>query len=107
MFVFGSNGQYTAKLGVQNYTNETTFGAVTRDTEACVQFSRELWLKIEDDGADLVYYVGMDGKNWIEIDANTRDAHMAAGPNQVFWGGANNNNNGNEGFIQLLHWSLE
>jgi hypothetical protein len=104
-FIVGSNGDESFRFGVQNYSTGTSSGTQVRALNGICLFAPALWLKVEDNGTNLIYYVGMDGTNWIQVFSAGRTSFIPTGPNQIFWGGVNNNNTDNSGFVRLLHWS--
>lgn len=101
----GTNLDRTPQMTVERWTNSTTFSATIRTIDMLTLIGNALWFKIEDDGTDLTYYISNDGTNWIEVESNGRTAFMAGGPDQVFWGARNDNNNTNASLVRLLHWS--
>lgn len=66
-----------------------------------------VWLKIENDGTNLKFYTGIDGKNWILIKSFGKTTYMSGGPDQVGFFVSANSNNTHEGIGRLLHWSKE
>lgn len=95
------------RLQVREWAGPSSSTFTTIRDEHTVVFSGPLlWVKIEDDGTDLHFYVGLDSENWILIHSVDRDTHLATGPDQVFWYGQNSGFD-NDGLFRLVHWSLE
>ena len=110
-FGIGPTSDEPYRLRVQRSTNHSTLVAVTAPTDK-VQvplaiISETLWFKIEDDGTDLNWYVGADSENWILFHTVGRTVHMAGGPDRVWWGLINANNESNGMLVRLVHWSRE
>lgn len=92
---------------VQNWNSPTSFAANLRAAQSMALQSPVWWLKIEDNGTNLIKYVSDDGSNWIGIESEARTAFMAGGPDQVFWGVRNDANADNTALVRLVHWSRE
>jgi hypothetical protein len=87
------------------FSSPTTFDSTFKTRQPFTLASDLIWLKIEDDGTDLNFYLSMDGVNWIEVGTEGRTAFMSGGPDEVgFY--ANNPNNGNQIQARLVHWSM-
>lgn len=99
------SGGRAKQVAVYQWTNATT---VTTDLLAKTTITfigSVVWLKVEDNNTNLIFYISMDGVEWIQIASASRTAHMAGAPNRVFWG-CNNSDNGSEtNHIRLVHWS--
>src|SRR5690606_12001029 len=66
------------------------------------------WLKITDDGTNLKFYVGVNGRNWTETIASvSRTAHLAGGPDEVGFHINRFNNTSYLVGMDLLHWSFQ
>lgn len=104
---FGTNDDESPGLVVARWTSATVFSSTVRGLDWVSVIANALWFRIEDDGSQLIYSVGMDGVNWIEVVRTTRTTLMAGGPDQVFWGARNDNNGDNVTQVKLLHWSRE
>lgn len=108
-----SNGKFVAtlvlcdgtsghRLQVSNLTNETTFNSNVAGRDNYVVVGHVLWLKIEDDGTNLKFYMG-DGLEWIQVASVGRTVFTSA-LDQVFWFG-NNVGAGADFLVRLVHWS--
>jgi hypothetical protein len=89
-------GPYTnggADCGITNskWTNSTTFSAdYTKNGPSaiyCSTATNRIWLRIEDDNANLKWWLSQDGVNWYLHDTRVRTDWMAAGPDQIGIGG--------------------
>jgi hypothetical protein len=87
----------------QNWNSPTSFSA-TNLTSSLLINSDIQWLKIRDDGTNLIFYLGNDGLNWIEIYSVGRTNFMTGGPNQVFVISQHFNSQ-HTGYVTVLHWS--
>lgn len=92
--IFRESG--TSKLyiyGIQNggsiqaikYTNDTTFSAVGAVNLALpgVMGTQWHWLRVRDDGTNLIFSMSLDGVNFVQMGSEGRTVFMAGGPNQV------------------------
>ena len=68
-----------------------------------------VWMKMEDNGTNLKYYIGTDSESWVELASVGRTSYMAGGPDMIGWYGAYNNASANNMrcLARLLHWSRE
>lgn len=91
--------------GLFTYTNPTTFNASTFTSGSSDMFGLT-WLKLQDDGANLIYSASTDGVNFLQIYSETYAASfIGASPGKIgFACGVSNSNNGAIG--TLLSWSL-
>ena len=78
-------------ISVDKYTDEDTFDSNYKTLSAATLLGSVVWFKMEDDNTDLIFSVSNDGKNFIEIDSQTRTDFLAGGPDEV--GFAINSNN--------------
>lgn len=67
-------------------------------------FTDMLWLKCEDDNANLKFSVSIDGANWILLNSEARGAYVTGGPNQFFLG-SNNYGNAFDILTSLVSWA--
>lgn len=104
----GGTGQEWLAWVIASHTSPTATPAVLGgfSTLRAVNIGPRIWMKIEDDGTDLVFYIGNDGFNWLEIFTVDRDTFMTGGANQVGWF-ANNYENNQQMLVRLCHWSKE
>jgi hypothetical protein len=64
---------------------------------------QDYWLRIEDDGTNLVYYTSADGYHWWQQHTELRGFHFSTGPDQIWFGGDSQGGDDNES-IHLLAW---
>jgi hypothetical protein len=101
------------RLQVRNWDDTAGTGFSTiRSEEAIGVIAPVIWLRCEDDGADLTFSIGLDGANWIDIHTVGRTTFMAGGPDEVFFYGQNSGNQvatwlGTDAYLKLIHWSTE
>lgn len=62
------------------------------------------WLKVEDDGANLLFSTSSTGLAWQQLVSVGRTSYMAGGPDQVMWG-VNPNDATYSVHAALVHWS--
>lgn len=93
-----------AQLSVYYMNSPTSFSSAPRARCPCCLVGNMLWLRVEDDGSNLKFYIG-DGVEFILIYSASRTAFMGSGPNAIFWGGNNANNTNNTALVRLVHWS--
>lgn len=92
------------KIAVLNFTDpNNVFNAARAETFMCIN-TPVIWLKIEDDGTNLKYYVG-DGLAWILLVSVVRTVFITGGPDEILWGGLNHDNIETELLSRLVHWS--
>ena len=106
-FICGCNGDESFRMGVQQYATGTSSGTQVRALNGFCLWAPAVWLRVADNGTNLIYSIGMDGKNWIQVYSASRTSYITSGPDQVFWGGVNNSNTSNTGLIRLVHFSRE
>jgi len=66
---------------------------------------QDYWLRIEDDGTNLTYSKSADGYHWWEQHTELRGFWFDTGPDEIWWGGDNQGDNGE--MIHLLAWIEE
>lgn len=103
IYLFGINGD--RQLRIQKWTNNTTFSSSAFGwTTWWIPVNP--WLRIADDGTDLIFSYSPNGYQFQDIYSEGRTTFMAGGPNQVGWYGQANDTNRLAGAI-LTHWSGE
>ena len=73
------------QLQAIKFTNDTTFsavGAVNSTTAFLNSVGRRYWLRITDNGTNLLFLTSRDGVNFTQQGSEGRTVFMAAGPNQ-------------------------
>lgn len=66
------------------YTNDTTFSATLGATLTTINLAGHWhWLRIKDDGTNLLFFVSRDGVNFVQVTSEGRTVFMAGGPNQI------------------------
>ena len=107
---FGYDGSDPAYMAIYAFDNATTFnGTVTNSTlpRTKVLITGDiLWLKITDNGTNLVFNVSGDGVSFTQIASFSRTTHMTTtGPDQVCWGVNNQGSTSHKMHSRLVHWS--
>jgi len=66
------------------YTNDTTFNSVGVFNQTMVGDlgTQWHWLRITDNGTNLLFFYSIDGVNFAQMGSEGRTVHMAGGPNQ-------------------------
>lgn len=100
-FVNSGTGTNTTTLVVTRWTNTTTF-STNPFTWTDGPWATPLWLKIRDDGTNLIYSYSTDGVNFAILQTNTITTFLA-NANNIFLGGlappsANN-------YMSILSWT--
>ena len=91
-----------ARLSYNQWTNATAYSSTPLATNSqpwCVL----VWLKVTDDGTDLVWYTSPDGINWIQAHTVSRTIWMSGGPDEVGFAIQMGNGN-NPGAAKFIHW---
>lgn len=91
------------RLQVSNLTNETSFHSNVANRQNYALIGQALWLKIENDNTDTIFYISADGIEWIEVARAGKTAFTSA-LDQIFWFG-NNVGTGADMLVRLCHWS--
>jgi hypothetical protein len=102
-----ANSTYSPATTVRIY-NSSTSGLTLREGERYTLVLSVVWFKIEDDGTNLKFYIGLPGSTmrWLRIAQFSRTTYMTGGPDQVFFG-VSIGNNPNGFSARLVHWSRE
>ena len=66
---------------------------------------RYTWMKLTDNGTNLILSVSMDGIEWDQIWSVARAAWLTSGANQYGWGINNYNSSLYHQLMRLVHWS--
>jgi len=93
-------------INTDHFTNATTFdfgAAVNR--EWWWMSTGPLWIRIEDDGTDLNFYISPDGMDWKEIYTEARGSFFTTAPDQIGFAG-NSSGAGDEIWLTLHHFSV-
>jgi len=89
-----------------NYTDHDTFAGTTLyGREDCLHVGEYFWVKVEDDNANLKFYVSYDGVEWLPLDSTGRTSFMAGGPDEVGFFVNNQGSTLYEMGARLSHWS--
>lgn len=110
LITLGFNRQSTQpmRFAVDRWTNDTSAQSTTWKNTKPIFHSNVLWLKIQDNNTNLIYSLGHDGVNWIDVLSESRTAFMSGAPNQF---GIMADNQGNSSaknsLTTLLHWHTE
>lgn len=91
-------------LQAVKFTNDTTFSAVGAVNVAIAGAAGNFhWLRIADNGTNLLFSVSVDGLNFVEYGTEGRTVFMAGGPNQVGFF-ANGDSPGASMSLSVLSW---
>jgi hypothetical protein len=89
--------------------SSTTSLFTTNDGSRRTQIVSDLiWIKMENNGTNLKWYIGPDGVNWMLYFSESKTAWFSSGPDRLVWFGLNNGNSGSpsaELHVRLHHWS--
>lgn len=69
------------EIGVFRYTDEDSFTSTALNVDA--EMYEPTWLKIEDDGTTLKFYISKNGINWLQIHSEARGSFFTSAPNQI------------------------
>jgi len=98
-------GQNTAtRVYVLKMNNQTSAHSTLLNGIQCEFGGSEVWLRIQDDGTNLKFYVGLDGNTWLQVASEGRAAFMSGGPDEVGFGMVNDGNDVASIACSLLHW---
>lgn len=86
--------EQTNGIVVAYYTNPTTFSSSPASQTLALGAGGPIYLKMKDDGGNLIFSYSYDGVNFLQFLSVSRTAFIAAGPNRV---GLCINNNQNAG----------
>ena len=90
-------------ISLDKYTDEDTLDSNYKTLSAATLLGSVIWFRMADDNADLIFSVSNDGKNFIEIDSQTRTDFLAGGPDEVGFA-INTNNTSGSAAMTLLSW---
>lgn len=66
------------------YTNDTTFSAALAGSITVLNLAGHWhWIRIKDDGTNLIFSISRDGVNFVQVGSQGRTVFMAGGPNQI------------------------
>ena len=82
--VYNAGGATTEQVRVQKWTNSTT-ASTTMTTRGMVANRGPVWLRISDNGTNLIFSYSIDGVNWFTLNTEARGTFMSggSGPTQV------------------------
>jgi hypothetical protein len=106
-FMFDTTSAITKSdviFSVDTYTNPTTFNSNYAVASAGFLRGAVIWLKMTDDGTDLIWSYSNDGVNFVIITTQSRTNFLALGPNQVGFAINSNTTSGAAG-MTLLSWN--
>jgi hypothetical protein len=105
-FLVGDSLESCLQVGI--LTSSTSFFTTQKAAGPALVLGA-IWFKIEDDGTNLKFYLGLPGStmHWLKVAEFSRTTYMTGGPDQVFFGVGNGNNNTNGFQARLVHWSKE
>ena len=66
-----------------NYTSATVAGGAIGTERNSAEVSDLMWLRITDNGTNLIFEASIDKKHWYEIASVGRTTHMAGGPDEI------------------------
>lgn len=78
----GNLSTYATQIGVNRYTNATTYSAADYASQA-IGWKPE-WLSIKDDGTNIHYYISNNGQEWEQLFSASRTAFLT--PSNVGFG---------------------
>jgi hypothetical protein len=88
-------------VGIQYYTNDTTYGGVI----AMATTIRQVWMKVVLDAVNLTYYSSVDGSTWIQQAQHLKGTYFSDGaPNQIGICCQNNGTQPASTTCELLSW---
>jgi hypothetical protein len=100
----------TTMIEVEKFTNETTFSSQTavKNIGAWESINPSLlvYLRVTDNGTNLIYGYGIDGVHFRTLLTESRTAHMAGGPNEIGFG-CNASNATIDTGMWLWSWKVE
>jgi hypothetical protein len=70
-------------IEADNMTNPTTYAGTTALAGFLYEWANALYVRIKDDGTNLIFSTSRNGLTWTQWGTVGRTAHMAGGPNQV------------------------
>jgi hypothetical protein len=91
---------------IETWNSETSAGTETTGITLSVAPGGERWCKIEDDGTNLIFSIGLTGADWYQCYSIDRDAHMLGGANQAGVVVSRGNNVNDKVFLDVRHFSF-
>lgn len=89
-------------FAVYNWTSPTVYSS-TPLALAGWRPNGILWMKLADNGTNLLFSLSHDGFNWIQVYSYPRATFMSGGPDQIAWF-ANTSGNTVTSLTTLVHW---
>jgi hypothetical protein len=97
-----ATGGVSTGFYVDKYNSPTSYSATNNFVG---EVGAPIWLRITDDGTNLLFQVSQDGTNWNQLISLGRTSFLANAPNQVcFTFGTFGSGSGYTGQSTLLHW---
>lgn len=99
-------------LGIEKWSSFSSFSASYNSLFAngvfngASQFAmaREVWLRMKDDGTNLIWSWSLDGLYWYQFDSRSRTDFFASGPTQVGIGLRNSTSEG--AVVDIFGWTV-
>lgn len=73
------------EISAHNWNSATGFNSDVLGRRTIFTPKQPTWLRVTDDGTDLIYEYSCNGIDWLEFTTQGRTAFMAGGPDQVGW----------------------
>lgn len=99
-------GSNNPKIAVYNMNSTTSFaGTVLTNTSKTGEGTDKIWMRIEDDGTNLIYSYSHNGSQWVQLTSTLRGAFLNAGGGPTDYGFWMQNRASDENVIyNLLAW---
>jgi hypothetical protein len=93
----------TAGVQIQYYTSPTVTSSTLAEAEPVINPITPVWLRLQDDGTDLDFWLSVNGSNWQLQHNELRGANFTTGPDQIGFfidniGGVDGN------WVSLVSW---
>lgn len=93
-------------LSLDKYTTFSSFSANYKQKSASTLSKGLSWLRMRDDGTNLIWSFSTDGKNFLEFYSATRGDFFTTAPDQIGYAVNTNNTTGSAGMF-LASWKKE
>jgi hypothetical protein len=93
---------------VQRYSNTSTLFTTLNGPTPLLLMNDVAWMKMENDGTNLKWYVSTDGASWLLFFSESKTAYFSGNPDKVLWHAGNYLNSGSPAATmqaRLIHWS--
>jgi len=111
VLAFSNDGTQENRFIVYKFNSATSFSAAYSGlgtSTHCLFIASEVWLKITDNGTNLIFYASPDGVEWAQLFSISRTDFMAGGPDEILWFANNQGSgSGHEMLARLMHWHTE